>query len=124
MNIMQSTVETYIDKYAAYEAAEKAAQDSVNKLSEATGILAPRFGNTEWKQVQFHGMPKLSAARTNPQSAVQLIEWPTPQEITSKLRAYHEALVALDDAYTTVPDKQRSGVKNPPANPASWEVRR
>lgn len=111
---MSSPIETYIDKLAVLDAAERDAQDAVNKIHEASKILGSVVNGTEWKEIQFPGMPNMAAGRGISVRAPKLPEWPAWPDIVNKLRVYHEALTSVDEAYQGVPENYRVGVRKPP----------
>src|SRR5260370_23832893 len=112
---MSSLVGTYISKLAALDAAENDAQDAINKIHEASEILGGNTGYKAWREMQFPGMPNMPMGRGLSVRAPKLPEWPAWPDIVKKLRVYHEALAAADEAYAAVPEHYRAGVRKPPA---------
>ena len=106
---MPTPVENYLDKIAAFDIAEKSAQDAINKIHAAANAL------TRWFELRFPNTPALPMKRALTGSPQSLPDWPSPSNIADKLRAYHLALAAVDEAYEAVPSNYRNGLRKPPA---------
>jgi hypothetical protein len=99
---MPSPLDTYVAEYSALVSAEQEASTLVQQISRAHSALGKPHEN-DWKRL-------LAPAVGNAGPGNGLSEWPTTDQVSDKIRAYHEAFSKADLAYQALTAEQKVSV--------------
>lgn len=109
-----------MDPISAYQKAHQDFLDATQagrKLSLTVSRAASVLSLNGWNKAVISNAaggypPELILANTN--NTINANEWPTAQQMTDILLAWHKAREEMRNAYAAIPESQRSVVKPPP----------
>ena len=114
---MSVAFDDYVAKRAAMDGAEADAAAAVGRIISAGQTLGTQ-GFASWKNLPLPGMPPPTESRTPPNRGLpardKLEAWPTLEEVTTKILAYHRTVADVVAAYDALIPAERAAVRPPP----------
>ena len=117
---MSDPIREYQEALRTYAAARTEGRALITYISDTAGAMQTYLS---FFLFQSYSLPPIGDSVTRPQGGKRLpniSEWPDAEKLQTTLKAWHEALARLHQAWNNLPANDRTGFDEPPKSLASY----